>query len=99
MTRGTRGVPWRQQETYSSAGAGMANQEHITMLMGGDWAGINNWRKRSPYNRLDLSGHDFSGKQPPLVKDVDLSGANLRGANLTGVELIDCNLRGADLSE
>jgi TIR domain/Pentapeptide repeats (8 copies) len=69
-----------------SAGASMANDEHVAILKKGVDA-WNEWRRRENESLWpDLSG-------------ADLTEADLRGANLTDARLFLADLHGADLTE
>lgn len=67
----------------------MANQEHLAVLRQGIdiW---NDWRKRNPAIRPDLSGID--------LREVDLVLGNLSGANLSHADLSYADLSFANLS-
>jgi TIR domain/Pentapeptide repeats (8 copies) len=90
----------------------MANPEHLEILKQGveRW---NQWRKKYPKVKPDLSGAGLSGQSPDdaksnvLLRDdvlvggnltrVNLNSANLDGANLTLVMLDEADLSRADL--
>jgi len=61
----------------------MANNDHLALLKKSVNA-WNEWRKKNPEIRPDLSG-------------VDLSGANLFRANLSEADLHKANLSGLDM--
>ncbi len=76
----------------------MANPEHVEQLRLGvsEW---NEWRKRNPSIRPDLSGENL----PSELLGADLWGCNLAGSmlrnhDLTGANLFDTDLSGADLT-
>lgn len=72
----------------------MAIEEHLDIIRQGVSA-WNEWRKKNPEIKPDLSG------APLLLKNLsgaDLSDANLTGANFTGANLINADLSGANLS-
>ncbi|HEY7093316.1 MAG TPA: pentapeptide repeat-containing protein, partial [Ktedonobacterales bacterium] len=71
----------------------MSNDKHLEIL----WAGVrkwNNWRKLHPDVSPDLAGANLGdgkvGSQD--LTYIDLHGANLRGAALSGVVLHQANL-------
>lgn len=78
----------------------MANQEHVELLKRGvdEW---NQWRENNPDLRPDLREINLTGLDLREVKlrEVDLSGAVLCGANLSGVDLSKSVLYGANLSK
>ncbi len=73
----------------------MADPEHLAILDRGVVA-WNRWRLANPGVRPDLSG---AGRGFALLGWVQLAGANLRRADLSGAWLMRGNLSGADLSE
>jgi uncharacterized protein YjbI with pentapeptide repeats len=77
----------------------MANAEHLALLQQGT-AIWNDWRTRNPGSLPDLSGADLrqANLSPVELSGADLHGANLRGADLREANLIDADLREADLS-
>ncbi len=66
----------------------MANKDHLALLIKGV-AAWNEWRKKNPKIRPDLSGADLRG--------ANLGGANLRGAYLREAILSAANFSLADL--
>lgn len=80
----------------------MANQQHLDMLK--TWAsaqsdrkGVWSWWKRNhPNIEVDLTKADLSGAN---LKGVDLTRADLRDANLSGADLRGVDLEWADLTE
>lgn len=79
----------------------MSNPEHIAKLLQGPDA-WNAWRKAAPEIIPDLSDSllTVSSGMPPSVFNgpLDLGGANLNAADLSGMALTTVNLHGADLS-
>jgi uncharacterized protein YjbI with pentapeptide repeats len=74
----------------------MANKEQLAILKQGVevW---NEWREKNASTKVDLLGADLSPDDPG--EEIDLSGANLRGTNLSGADLLMVFLTGANLSE
>jgi len=72
----------------------MANEEHLKIIKQGVKA-WNQWRKKNPKIRPDLSGADLSGAD---LSGADLTKANLTKANLTWAILIKANLTKANLN-
>ena len=70
----------------------MADPHYVELIRKGpaEW---NRWRLDNKAVRPDLTGADFS------VAVTDLSGANLRGADLRAAKLHGANLIGADISD
>jgi uncharacterized protein YjbI with pentapeptide repeats len=94
----------------------MANQDHIERLFDrGPGLGWNGWRREHPHTQPDFRGADFSGKNisgatqfrkegPIVYTMMDLSGADLRNANLSktdlrGASFENAQLDGADLTQ
>jgi hypothetical protein len=73
----------------------VANEEHLALLRQGIIAIWNDWRDRNPYIDPDLTGADLAELN---LRGANLSRANLSGADLRGANLIDANVAGADLS-
>ncbi len=74
----------------------MANQNHLTVLKK-DVAAWNEWRRRNPEIRPDLSGADLRGA---YLREAILSEANLSLADLRGVYLKEVkNLRRKQLEK
>ncbi|MEQ9408448.1 MAG: toll/interleukin-1 receptor domain-containing protein [Fuerstiella sp.] len=71
----------------------MANEEHVEIVEAGA-AAIDDWRKRNPDGRFDLTVADLTVAD---LSGADLSRANLDGANLDGANLNSANLHGTDL--
>lgn len=73
----------------------MANKKHLEILKKGVkvW---NEWRKRNPEERPNLSRADLKGAK---LRGADLRRANLTEADLRGAVLNGADLRRADLSE
>jgi len=72
----------------------MANEEHLKILKQGVevW---NKWREENPDAKIDLAEARL---ERGLLSKVNFNKANLKGANLFEVYLIDANLKEADLS-
>lgn len=70
----------------------MANEEHVALLKSGVEA-WNRWREANPDVRPDLSEAKLSTRRHPL----DLRGINLRGADVSEACLSGADLRDADL--
>ncbi|HSM90418.1 MAG TPA: pentapeptide repeat-containing protein, partial [Desulfobacterales bacterium] len=72
----------------------MANPEHLKLLMQG--VGVwNRWRKRSPGIKPDLSLAKLAGITPDY--NLNLSEAELAGADLSDAKLVMANLTRANL--
>jgi hypothetical protein len=82
----------------------MANQEHLDLLkQGADvW---NRWRQEYSATQLDLSGADLGfgtfrrGRGRANLRGIDLSGVDLNGADLSYSDLRDANLRYSELRD
>jgi hypothetical protein len=73
----------------------MANDEHVALLKQGV-AAWNEWRRKSPDIRPDLSEANLS---EATLSGANLSGAKLSRTNLSGANLGEANLIRADLDE
>ena len=72
----------------------MDKQEMITMLLRGQVAEFNAWRKSNPEAKIDLNRADLSGKD---LVGADFSRADLRGVDFYGANLFRTNFSGAKL--
>jgi len=91
---------WRRNPIYSPphiGGIEVAKDEHVAAFMkGSDY--LRAWRANHPGQILDLSGADLSDAPAhPRLFGIDLSSADLRGANLREVWLERANFEGAKL--
>lgn len=64
----------------------MANQQHVEIVRAGK---IRKWNDQNPTQPFDLSGHAFPARS--------FESAVLRGANMSGCDLSECNFRNANL--
>lgn len=71
----------------------MANQRHLRLLKSGVDA-WNQWRREHPETRPDLTYADLSGAE---LRAANLNRADMREANLIGADLSGANLRKANL--
>ena len=76
----------------------MANLQHLELLRDGATA-IRRWRRENPGKQLDLRGADIGSQRGrESLIGVDLSDADLAGANLQGVRLMEADLSRANFS-
>lgn len=83
----------------------VANERHLSILRSGveHW---NDWRKRAPDTRPDLTSASLEGAElngahlkGANLEDADLTAAHLVGAKLTRATLSNANLKYADLTQ
>jgi len=71
----------------------MANPKHVELVMRGSKY-INEYRKKHPYETLDLSGANLRNAN---LREANLSNSNLEKADLSLANLVDVNLQKANL--